>query len=638
MKLNDYTQNLSARVGAIQIIAFVFLAVLGVRLYHLQINRGPDFAERAENQRIRLIPIPAPRGAIFDRNGELLVDSRSTYNITLTHEPIKGVKVSERVDEYAEGLAVEREYIEERLKLIKSRPDYESMVIKENATLEDITWVETHMLEYPELRVELQPQRFYPHAEMLAHVLGYVGEISPKQLEKPEYQNYRPGDIIGLGGLEQYYDKYLRGTPGFRKVIVDSRGRVQSEIASVPPQAGQDLYTTIDLRLQKAAEKQLAQSVTQRGAVIAMNPQNGEILAMASLPSFDPNVFVQGSATREGRKQIAAYWQNEERPLYNRAIQGRYHPGSTWKIPESVAALKQGVITVTDSNMVCGGGIRIGNKFTRCMGSHGSPPLKTAITGSCDGYYYRLALKMGIDGLVQMVEDFEYDKRTGVDLPNEKISRTPKYYRETIEKRYKGRWPDIETVFAAIGQVTVDVTPISMLRAVSSVGVGGKLYVPHFLKEFKPIEAVGRKESDNYVEPKPGFTYQHPELKVVEMTEEQNKLVLDGMYGVVNSGGGTARRISMGEEFPIAGKTGTAQVTVLGKDTGALKDHAWFVGFAPAYKPEIAVIAIIENAGFGGSHAAPAVKGVFEVYRDPSMLDKLDEKPAPVSSGTEAVD
>ncbi len=622
MKLHDYSQNLSTRVGAIQVIAFVLLALLGVRLYHLQVNKGEKFADQAENQRIRLIRIPAPRGAIFDRNGELLVDSRSTYNVTLSHEPIKGVNVSERVGLYAEGLGVEREYIDERLKLIKSRPGYETMVIKENATLQDITWVETHSLEYPELRVELQPQRVYPLGETLAHVLGYVGEISPKQLEKPEYQEkgFRPGDIIGKGGLEQYYDDKLRGTPGFRKVIVDSRGRVQQEIASVPPQAGQDLYTTIDLRMQKAAEQQLASTPTKRGAIIAMDPRNGELLVMASLPSFDPNVFVQGSATKEGRKQIAAYWQNEERPLYNRAIQGRYPPGSTWKIPESVAGLKQGVITVTNSNLVCGGGITIGSKFTRCMGSHGSPPLKYAITKSCDGYYYRLGLKMGIDGLVKMVEDFEYDKRTGVDLPNEKISRTPKYYRETIEKRNGGKWVDIETVFASIGQVTVDVTPISMLRAVSSIGVKGKLYTPHFLKEFKEIGAVGDKQSANYVAPKPAYLYQPPELKVVEMTEEQNKLVLEGMWGVVQ-GGGTASRISMGKDFEIAGKTGTAQVTELGKDSGHLKDHAWFVGFAPAYNPEISVIAIIENVGFGGSFAAPAVKGVFEAYLDPSSVN-----------------
>ncbi len=626
MKLHDFSQNLSIRVGTIQIIAFVFLAILGVRLYHLQINKGEIYAEKAENQRIRLIRIPPARGAIFDRNGILLVDSRSTYNVTLTHEPIKGLNITDRIDEYAEGLGIDKEFLIERLDLIKKRPDYETMVIKENASLQDITWVETRSLEYPELRVELQPQRFYPLHETLAHVLGYVGEISPKQLEKPEYQEkgFRPGDIIGKGGLEQYYDDKLRGIPGYRKVIVDSRGRVQSEIAYTPPQAGQDLYTTIDLRLQKAAEHQLATSVTRRGAIIATDPRNGEILVMASAPSFDPNVFVQGSATPEGRRQIAAYWQNEERPLYNRAIQGRYPPGSTWKIPESVSALKQGVITVRDSSLVCGGGIRIGNKFTRCMGNHGAPALQRAITVSCDGYYYRLALKMGIDGLISMVEDFEYDKPTGVDLPNEKTSRTPKYYRKAVEKRSGGKWNDIETVFASIGQVTVYVTPISMIRAVSSIGVGGKLYVPHFMKEFKEIGAVGDKTSGNYVEGKPAIAYQEPELKIIEMTEEQNKLVMDGMYGVVNAGG-TATRVSLGNaNFQIAGKTGTAQVTEVGNDKGVLKDHAWFVGFAPAYDPEIAVIAIIENSGFGGSHAGPAVRAVFEAYLDPDSVDMTD--------------
>ncbi|MGI8541872.1 MAG: penicillin-binding protein 2 [Aridibacter sp.] len=611
MKLHDYSQNLSIRVGTIQVIAFILLTVLGVRLYYLQINKGDYYADRAENQRIRLIKIPAPRGAIFDRKGKLLVDSRPTYNVTLNSDPVKGVKIADRLDLYAEGLQVEKEFLEERIKLLKTRPDYETLVLKENATLQDITWVEAHSLEYPELRVELQPQRFYPHGEILAHVLGYVGEISPKQLEKPEYQEkgFRPGDIIGKGGLEQHYDEYLRGVTGYRKVIVDSRGRIQSEIASVPPQSGQDLYTTIDLDLQMVAEQQLAESPSKRGTIIAMDPRDGGILAMASAPSFDPNVFVRGSSSKEGRKQIAAYWQNEERPLYNRAIQGRYHPGSTWKIPESVAGLNQGAITVANSNLVCGGGIQIGNKFTRCMGSHGTPPLDYAITKSCDGYYYRLALKLGIKGLIKMVEDFEYDKRSGVDLPNENISQTPKTWLPYVIK-HEGSWKEIRSVYAGIGQDTVVVTPISMLRAVSSVGIGGKLQVPHFMQEFKPIGAIGEKNSPNYVPARADVKYQQPELKVVKMTPEQNKMVLDGMWGVVN-GGGTAGRIKM-EDFEIAGKTGTAQNSEL--NSGGAKDHAWFVGFAPAYAPEIAVIALIENVGFGGTYAAPAVKAIFETY------------------------
>jgi len=611
MKLNDYSQNLGIRIGTIHVLAFIFLTILGVRLYYLQVMKGSYYSERAENQRIRLIPIPAPRGAIFDRNGKILVDSRSTYNVTLSNEPIKKINVNDRIEDYARGLNLEPQFVVERLNFIKKQPEFETMVLKENATIQDIAWVESHTLEYPELRIELQPQRIYPLGTILAHVLGYVGEISPKQLESEEYKakGFRPGDIIGKGGLEQYYDEFLRGRPGYRKVIVDSRGRVQDEIEVVPPQAGQDLITTIDLDLQNAAEEQLAKSVTKRGTIISTDPNNGEILAMASLPSFDPNVFVQSSTKPEGRRQIAAYWQDESRPLYNRAIQGRYPPGSTWKIPESVGALQQGVITVKDSNVACGGGITIGNKFTRCMGSHGSPPLSYAITKSCDGYYYRLALKMKIEGLIEMIEMFDYDKQTGVDLPNEKVSQTPKSWKPIIEKR-EGKWSDIRTVYASIGQDTVVVTPISMLRAISSIGVKGKMYVPHFLKEFKPIGSIGDPNDGTFIPERLGFGFQHPEPKIIPMTPEQEEVMVKGMWGVVN-GGGTAGAIRI-PGFEIAGKTGTAQNSSL--NSGGAKDHAWFVSFAPAYKPEIAVIALIENSGFGGSLAAPAVKGVYEAY------------------------
>lgn len=613
MKIHDQVQNLGVRVGAIQVIAFLLLALLGARLYYLQIVRGDYFSERAENQRVRYIPVPAPRGAIFDRNGKLLVDSRPTYNVVISNDGLKSIDLNARIDQYSKGLALDRQFVVDRLNLIRKQNEFESLVLKENVAMPDITWVEAHNLEFPELRVELQPQRFYPLGTTLAHVLGYVGEISPKQLESDEYKDkgMRPGDIIGKGGLEQSYDQFLRGRPGYRKVLVDSRGRVQSELEVVQPQSGQDLVTTIDLELQLKAEQKLQETPTKRGTIIAMDPNNGEMLVMASAPSFDPNVFVRGSSTPEGRKQIAAYWQDEKRPLYNRAIQGRYPPGSTWKIPNSLAGLQQGAITVAQSNLVCGGGITIGNKFTRCMGSHGSPPLSYAITKSCDGYYYRLALKMGIDGIIKMVEDYGYDKVSGIDIPNEKVPQTPKSWMPSVVKR-EGKWSDIRTVYSGIGQDTVVVTPISMLRAVAAIGVRGKMYVPHFLKEFKPIAAVGTEGQSDYFEARPGFGFDRPEPKLIVATDDQYDVMIKGMWGVVN-GGGTAGAIRMAD-FEIAGKTGTAQVAQLGQDVGDKKDHAWFVSFAPAYKPEIAVLALIENVGFGGSFAAPAVKGVYESY------------------------
>ncbi|MGI8555624.1 MAG: penicillin-binding transpeptidase domain-containing protein, partial [Pyrinomonadaceae bacterium] len=391
MKLNDQSQNLVFRIGILQILAFVLLSILGVRLYYLQIVKGEMYVEKFNQQSIRKIPIPAPRGAIFDRNGKILVDSRPTFNVTLSREPLKTIDVSERVNDYASGLNLDPQFVVERLDLIKKQvADFESLVLKENATPQDIAWVEAHSLEMPELRVEVQPQRHYPYGKVLAHVLGYVGEIDPKQLKKPEYAGkFKPGDIIGKAGLEQYYDQYLRGEPGYKKVLVDSRGRVQAELEVVQPQPGQDLVSTIDIDLQLAAEKALEESSTKRGAIIATDPNNGEVLAMASAPSYDPNAFVERSTTPEGRKEISQYYLDEERPLLNRAIQGRFHPGSTWKIPESVAGLEQGAITIKNNNIVCGGGIQVGNRFTRdTSGNHGTPDLPSAITHSCDGYYY----------------------------------------------------------------------------------------------------------------------------------------------------------------------------------------------------------------------------------------------------------
>ena len=613
MKIGDHVQNLGMRVVTIQALAFVLLALLGARLYFLQIVKGEYYSDRAESQRVRLIPIAAPRGAIVDRNGKMLVDSRPTYSVVLSNEPLKTINVNERVDDYSRGLNLDRQFVVERLNLIKQQNEFEAMVLKENVDMRDISWVESHSLEFPELRIELQPQRFYPLGTTLAHVLGYVGEISPNQLKDPAYleKGFRPGDVIGKGGLEQYYDEYLRGKPGYRKVLVDSRGRVQSELEVVKPQAGQDLVTTIDLDLQNEAEHQLATSSTKRGTVIAMDPNNGEITAMASAPSFDPNIFVRGSSTPEGRKQIAAYWQDEKRPLYNRAIQGRYPPGSTWKIPESVAALQQGAITVAHSSLACGGGLMVGSKFTRCMGNHGSPALPYAITKSCDGYYYRLGLKMGVEGIIKMVETFGYDKRSGIDLPNEKVPQTPKSWMPYILK-HEGKWNDIRTVYASIGQDTVVVTPISMLRAVSSVGMRGREFIPHFLKEFRAIGPVGDEGDASYFAGRPGFSYQHPEPTLIELAPDQWDMVLKGMWGVVN-GGGTGGSIRM-PNFEIAGKTGTAQVAEVGKDSGANKDHSWFVSFAPAYKPEMSVIALIENSGFGAANAAPAAKAMYEAY------------------------
>ena len=611
MKFEDSSQNLRSRLWIVQSFVVLLLALLGVRLYFLQLVRGQYYAEIAQNQRIRLLPIPAPRGVIFDRDGHPLVTSSPTYNVILSREDLRDRKLSALAKPLAEALGVDADILLDRFEQIGSQPAFESILVKQDASQGDIAWVEAHELEFPELRVEQQPQRRYPTNGLLAHVLGYVGEISPEQL-KSSYKDkgLKPGDVIGLSGLEQSYDDYLRGKDGYRKVIVDSRGRIQGEIETVAPQPGQDLVTTIDLDLQVTAEEQLRTSSTGRGVIVVMDPNNGEVLALASAPTFDPNLFSR-IGTKEGRAEYDAVTKDPQKPLINRAVQSRYPPGSTWKVPMAVAGLEQGAITLDHSNLVCGGGIQVGNKFTRCMGNHGTPDLKTAITKSCDGYFYRLGLKMRLDGIMSMVDEFDLNKRTGIDLPNEVLDMTPSLEMKKRRDGENAEWNDIDTVYSSFGQVYDVVTPIALLRTITAVANGGRLYVPHLLKELKPVGVQGSPDYRATRSFQP-LDPARPNPKLLPIPEDIHHLVVEGMWGVVNNGG-TGASIRMAG-FDIAGKTGTAQVVGLGKDTGKNKDHSWFVSYAPAYKPEIAIVALIENSGFGGQHAAPAVRRVYDVY------------------------
>jgi len=616
MKFVDDSQNLRVRLRLIQALILVLLGLLGVRLYLLQIINGARYAEIAENQRIRLLPIPAPRGMLFDRNGNVLVDSRPIYSIILSREDTKGIDRYSLIKPLADGLMLDGEILRERFDQVKLQPAFESILIKEGASQTDIAWVDAHQLELPALRVEQIPQRRYPANGMLAHVLGYVGEISPEQLNKPEFREkgYRPGDIIGQEGLEAVYDEYLRGRDGFRKVIVDSRGHIQNEVERIEPQSGQDIVTTIDLDLQQAAEDQLRKSPQGRGVIIAMDPNNGEIFALASAPTFDPNLFSQRITTKEGRAEYQKLLNDPDKPLIDRAIQGKYPPGSTWKPLMATAGLQQGAITIDSSNLVCGGGITIGNKFTRCMGgNHGSPDVHFAIMKSCDGYFYRLGLKMKLEGIQAMVDEFDLNKRTGIDLPHEVISTTPS--REFKARNYPTdpEWKDIDTVYSSFGQGEDVLTPLALLRAHSAIGMKGKMYIPHLLKEVRAIAAVGNDPTrPDYRPARPARTFDRPQPKVLPIPVDQSDLVVHAMWSVVNVAG-TATGIKMAG-FDIAGKTGTAQVVSLGKEGAEHKDHSWFVSYAPAFKPEISCVAMIENAGLGSRFGAPSVRAIYDVY------------------------
>lgn len=621
--------NLELRMYLIQYLVLAVFIALGIRFYVLQVARHEDYQARAENNRIRDIPIPAPRGAILDRNGNLLVDNASAFNVVVTAEDISNRE--DTINTLVQNLDIDRGELLAELndeKRAKSQP----ILVKQNASNADRQWIAAHELEHPEISIEQQPQRVYKYGKLAAHLLGYIGQVNPKQLDIPAFKDagYKSGDIIGQGGIEAVYDRVLRGKDGMRRVIVDSRGIPKAELERIEPIKGQDVFTTLDLDIQRVAEQQFY-SKNETGAAVALNPQNGEILAMVSVPSFDPNVFARNVVSSENRKEVAAIVKDPAHPMYNKAIQGTYPTGSTWKILMATAALEEGVITLKNSRIVCGGGIQMGNRFVHCGKNHGQPDIHAAIVHSCDGYFYRLGLKMGVDMIHDWVTRFGMGQRTGVDLPGELKGIIPG--REWKKRAYPRDpvWKDFDTVLASIGQGSVAVTPIQLLRAESGIVMGGEFHTPHLFKEakatqLKPVE---------YYDDKP------IELKLTELTIE----TIDyGMWGVVNEGG-TASGVGFPREINAGGKTGTAQVIAKEKVRGKEhKDHSWFIGFAPMHtdqKPEIGVVCITENGGWGASASAPKVKMIEAAYFSkklgrpilPEMV-ALNAQPGPLAAGS----
>ena len=594
--------SLELRVYLIQYLVLAVFIALGIRFYVLQVARHDDYQARAENNRIRDIPIPADRGAILDRNSNLLVDNTSSFNLVVTPEDI--ANKDDTINALVENLDVDRGEILVELN-DPLRPKSQPILVKQNASLADRSWVAAHELEHPEITIDKQPQRVYKYGKLAAHVLGYIGQVNPKQLENPEFKEagYKSGDIIGQGGIEAVYDRVLRGKDGMRRVIVDSRGIPKAELERIEPIRGQDVITTLDLDLQRVAEQQFY-SKNETGAAVAVNPQNGEILAMVSVPSFDPNVFARNVVSSGGRKEISAIVNDPAHPMYNKAIQGTYPTGSTWKILMATAALEEGVITLKNSKIVCGGGIQVGNRFVHCGKNHGMPDIHAAIVHSCDGYFYRLGLKMGVDMIHDWVTRFGMGHKTGVDLPGE--------VRGTIPSReWKARvnprdpvWKDFDTVLASIGQGSVAIAPVQLIRAEAGIVTGGEFHTPHLFQKAKETQLAEVK----YYEDKP------TEVKLSELTVQT---VDYGMWGVVNEGG-TAGGVGFPRELNAGGKTGTAQVIAKEKVRGKEhKDHSWFISFAPMHtdqKPEIGVVCITENGGWGASASAPKVKMIEAAY------------------------
>ncbi|HKS42033.1 MAG TPA: penicillin-binding protein 2 [Blastocatellia bacterium] len=599
----EETHNFEMRLHVIQYLVLAIFVALGIRFYTLQVNRHDDYVARAENNRIREIPIPATRGNILDRNEVVLVDSRPAFNVVVMPEDM--TDKDNTINVLVENLGIDRNELILELN-DHLRPKSQPILVKQNASGADLDWVNSHEYEHPEITIENQPQRVYKFGKTAAHVLGYIGEISPKQLELPRYQEagYKSGDIIGQGGIEKVYDLKLRGKNGMRRVIVDSRGRPVAELERIEPIKGQDIITTIDIDLQKVAEEQFY-SKHDTGAAIAVDPKNGEILAMVSVPSFDPNVFASNVISTENRKAVRAIVNDPAHPLFNKALQSIYPTGSTWKIMMATAALEEGVITPQSSKIVCGGGLSMGNRFLNDSGgNHGMPDIHAAIVHSCDGYFYRLGLKMGVDMIHDWVYKFGMGRKTGIDLPSESTGIIPsREWKARVNPR-DPKWKDFDTAIASIGQGSVAVPPIQLIRAESGIIMGGEFFTPHVLKEAKatPLAEV------SYYEDKP---------TELNLSSVNVKIVDSAMWGVVNEGG-TAGRVAFPRELNIGGKTGTAQVIAREKvRSKEHKDHSWFIGFAPmktGEPPDIGVVCITENGGWGAQASGPKVKYIMAAY------------------------
>jgi penicillin-binding protein 2 len=596
------SRSFELRLYLFQYVMLAIFVALGMRFYVLQVGRHQFYEQQAENNRIRETPIMATRGAILDRDGIPLVDSTPASNIVVYPETLTNRE--ETIEVLVDYLGVDRRQFVSDLNDPK-RQKTQPILVKQNATPADIAWIYAHNFEHPEIERVEEPQRRYKYGPLACQVLGYIGEVSSKELEDPRYADagYKSGDIVGKGGLERVYDKILRGKDGMRRVIVDSRGRFVRDLDRIDPIKGQDIVTTIDLDIQKTAEEQF-DSANQTGAAIAEDPQTGEILAMVSKPSFDPNTFAQNVISEENREGVTDIINDPDHPLLNKAIQGIYPTGSTWKLMMATAALEEGVITTKNSKILCGGGIQVGNRFVHCMGNHGSPDIHTAIVRSCDGYFYRLGLKMGVDMIHDWVTRFGMGQKTGIDLPGEVRGIIPD---RDWKKRVNPQdpvWKDFDTVEASVGQGSVAVTPIQLLRAESGIMMGGEYHIPHVFKEARGTQVFP-------------VLYFHDEIKKLEISKTTVDTVTYGAWGVVNEGG-TGSPIGFPRDLNVGGKTGTAQVIAKEKAKGKnLQDHSWFISFAPIHtdqKPELAVVVLTEHGGFGAKSSGPKSKAINALF------------------------
>ncbi len=572
----------------------IFLAtILFIRLWYLQAIKGEFYHEQAENNRIRPVKLRPPRGIIYDRSGRPLVENELVFDVSLI--PEDAVDLDATIDRLSSIVKISPDSIRKILEDANAvRTTYDPVKIQEEAPWDEVARVEAHQDDLPGAIIEPEHLRHYPYDGLASHQLGYIGKVSVSQRKKEQTDI---GILTGQGGLEKVYDKLLRGVAGRRMIQVNAAGRKVKDLGIEEPRPGTDIYLTLDLDAQKAAEEGLGD---RAGAVVAMDPDSGEILALASHPTYDPNIFPRGISPKDWVKLM----NDPSHPMYNRAIQSVYPPGSTFKIIVALAGLDSGVIKLNDT-VNCKGFLTSGKHSFRCwkQGGHGPVSFHKALVESCDVYFYTMGDRIGWDRVAEYARKLGYGSLTGILLPDEKPGLIPTTAWK--KKRTGDAWYPGDTYINSIGQGYVLVSPIQACQMIGAVANGGHFYRPLLLKQTRNRETGAVNM----------FPPAHPSLITLDPRALQE--VQSALVGVVNEPGGTAHAAATPLAV-VAGKTGTAQVIaqkVAGRRLSeGTRDHAWFVAYAPVEHPKIAVAVLVEHGGHGGSAAAPIAKKVIEEY------------------------
>src|SRR6266568_3825754 len=599
------------RLTAAQYIILGIFLILAYGLWRLQVMQSDYYSLAAEKNRIRNVPVLAPRGKILDREGRTIVDNYPSFSALLLRDSSRDLVGD--ADLIAQGLHLDANEVKARIRRFASMPQYQPIFLKEDITPDELQFIEAHRNELPELDTIMAHRRLYPRNGFMAHLIGYVGEVSEDMLNQPQFELYNSGDVVGISGVERQYNTLLMGKNGSRQALVDSRGREVERLGETDAVPGKQLRLTIDIDLQIAAEEALA---GKNGAIVAMDPRTGEILAMASGPTFDPNDFAVHVSRDEWNKLVT----DPDKPLLNKAIQAQLAPGSTFKIIMSVAGWQEGLAQTLHVN--CTGGAEFYGRRFGCWvkGGHGAVDLEKAIYQSCDVFFYTLAEKLGIDRIAKYATDLGLGQKTGIDLPNEVSGVMPS--EQWKIRNFKQKWFAGETISVGIGQGAVAITPVQLLRAIGAIASGGVLRRPHITNptDLPPNVIPASATSD--------------EVKV-SIDPKNWEIITDAMANVVNPGGTAALSHLQGIDF--AGKTGSAQTisNALKAKLGAMgkskfKDNGWFAGVEPRRNPEIVVCALLEEGEHGylaARTAAQVIKAYVEKQRrTPSKMAKSDGK------------